>query len=616
MSKDIKATLEKDTLEKDTSVSIANVSFAIMRLIKDAPYQKMWAREVLKNAIDATAQYIASNKIESPVPIRVRALRVNELFNDLNTTNYKLSFLNYGGLTAHELCSATDLFSSVGKTQSDSDNFGVGMKVTLANFTDILMISYKEDIANYVLLGIEKKELKRINNVQNCTDWVKSQAEYRGYDLDHEWTEIILMGKESAPEQNTFTHTLGSDKDKESANHVISKVFTRFVDIPENIEIYFANGDDEGNRIHGCGPTAFKNGIKFKTKEQVWDDAKNKVPECLKISVPGKDGNIYHYYYDAPADNGQHATHGFSDRFGNTNFVSLIWGKYNDRERYDVLDLTKWKRVATRLGILSDHKCFKIDVELPYEQYDTTTYRNELKLKGNESDDPIRYRDFINGIEENFPAKIVEKIRHHNQKATPEDIGDRIREHVKEHYADYPLPGSNVKDDVTVVKFVKSETSTFVPSPRPRPTSRPRPKVFVSEQIDTPKFVADHNLPSFADFNDNGASNQDVIYYNPEHKVVYGLFAKVKDEFIEDVHAATKTEACELLKVKIGAKIVFCKGQIDSDWFDNDTYRNITTSTALTIDALQSADLVPHLRKFAKQKQTEFENFGLQKEPA
>jgi len=595
----------------DTSVGIDNVPFAIMRLIKDAPYQTMWVRELLKNSIEATQQYITNHKIEKPVPIRVRALKVNDLFYGWDTTNYKLSFLNYGGMTGKELRDATNLFSSVGKTQSDHDNFGVGMKVTLANFTDILMISYKEGIANYVLVGLEGNRLMRFNDIQNCTDWVESQAEYRGYDLDHDWTEVIIMGK-TDPKQNTFTHTFGSNKSKQSSNHVIHKAFSRFVDIPENIDIYFANGDKAEDTVHGSGRSAWgKNGIKFQTKEQVWDNAKTKVPECFKISVKGEDDNIYHYYYDAAADSGDPATEGFGSRYGNTHFVSLIWGKHNDKERYDVNYIDKWKRIATRLGIYADHKHFKVDVELPYNQYTTTTYRNELKLIDSESDDAIGYRDFIKGIEENFPDEIVEKIRQHNQKATPEDIQDRIREYLKENYNEFPLPGSSVKGDTVA----KPKASNKKPVPK-KASGRPRPKVFAPVQIGTPKFVADHNLPSFVEFNDNGASNQDVIYYNPEHKAVDALFARIQDEFVEDVHAAIRTEACELLKVKIGAKIVFAKGQLDSDWFDNDTYRNITTSTALTFDALQSEGLVPYLRKFGKQKQTEFENFGLSNEAA
>jgi len=287
---------------KTTPVGIKNVPFGIMRFIKDAPYYEMWVREPLKNCIEATRDYIAVHNIKKPAKIKIRALKVNGLFEDFDTTNYKLSFLNYKGLTGTELRTATELFSSVDKTQSDHDNFGVGEKVVLANFTDILKISYKNKIAHYTYLGIYNGEFVRLNDVQECTDWVKEQAEYRGYDMDHDWTETIIMGKD--PKVNTFLNVFGADKPQQPKNHVIYKAFTRFVDIPAGIEIVFESGESNDSTVHGAGPGSRTNGLTFETREQKWEKALKNNPDCFSISKDAQDGNTYIYYYDAPNDVG------------------------------------------------------------------------------------------------------------------------------------------------------------------------------------------------------------------------------------------------------------------------------------------------------------------------
>jgi hypothetical protein len=75
-------------------------------LVKDHP-KWMWYREAIQNAIESTQSYVTAKKIEIPVDINVRTLDLVDLIQEIkddNTTydvfKNKLSFLNYGGMTA------------------------------------------------------------------------------------------------------------------------------------------------------------------------------------------------------------------------------------------------------------------------------------------------------------------------------------------------------------------------------------------------------------------------------------------------------------------------------------------------------------------------------------
>ena len=608
----------------NTNVGIKNVAFAIMRFIKDAPYHEMWLREPLKNCIEATRDYIAVHDIKKPAKIKIRALRVNGLFEDAETTNYKLSFLNYKGLTGAELRTATELFSSVDKTQSNHDNFGVGEKVVLANFTDTLKISYKNKKAHYTCLGIYNDQFVRLNDVQDCTEWVQAQAEYRGYDLDHDWTETIIMGKDY--KVNTFLNVFGADKPQQPKNHVILKAFTRFVDIPAGVEIVFENGESNDSTVHGAGRESRTHGLTFETREQKWEKALKNNPNCFSIPVDAQDGNTYIYYYDAPNDVGNSELEGTSSSHGNPNFVSLIWGKHNDKERYDVLSGDKWKRVASQLGLYIDHKFFKVDVILPYDRYDPTTYRNAIKPKNAQSDDAVGYKDFIQGIRDNIPAEWAEKIKEHNQKAHHSNIEDRIKDRLNDFHINEPV-NTTLTNTGTVTSQsgggggilgggggggVTSGPGTGKNKPKKSSTnSGPKPKTFRSVAPMVPTFVEDIGIKGFAQYTPEGLDGKDVVYYNPEHQYVNTLFNKVENIVDECIWGDVRKEAIDLINTELGVKICIAQAQLQTDWFDRETFTAITTDTALTFDVLQRLDsLVDPLREFAKKKQKEHENIG------
>ena len=126
-----------------------------------------------------------------------------------------------------------------------------------------------------------------------------------------------------------------------------------------------------------------------------------------------------------------------------------------------------------------------------------------------------------------------------------------------------------------------------------------------------PTFVEDIGIKGFAQYTPEGLDGKDVVYYNPEHQYVNTLFNKVENIVDECIWGDVRKEAIDLINTELGVKICIAQAQLQTDWFDRETFTAITTDTALTFDVLQRLDsLVDPLREFAKKKQKEHENIG------
>jgi hypothetical protein len=593
----------------DTKIRIANPDFAILRQINEAPFKKMWVRELLRNCIEATINYKKSHTIDIPTPIKVRALKLNDFFGPGTFSGYKVSFLNYGGMTGGDLRLATNFYSSVGKTQSDRDNYGVGAKLMTMGFGQTIFITYKKGIASTAMLAIENGAPTRLGDIIECTDWVKENAESRGYDLDHDWTEVILYGKED--KQDTFKHPYGTDLNKQESNvHLIRQAFDRFYDIPEGIEILF---ETRQYPVHSKGKT-YPSGVKLSTYDIEFNSKViQKYPNAFSKKVSLEDGTELVYYYDPKKDtDNQPASYGYISPYCESVAKSyLVWGKVNERECYSLVDMKKWQRFATQLGILVDHKCFKVDVILPYQKYKSTTYRdNLLPIDAFGDNTPVEYKDFLLDVKNNMPDEWVEKIKEHNATRRTENIDDRIKQHMAEYYGDFRFDGVAGKklNGTTETRSPSKNKQSKKASSKLRPRPNPNRKAG-AVTVSTPEFVENPDIAGnfFVSYVDAGYGSRDTIYYNPLHKSVDQFFNKIvfEDDADPEVISAVRHEACELLKVKVGAKIIFAKSQKNSDWFDDDTFTAVTKASSLQLDVLQNELLIPSLRKFKSEKEKE-----------
>jgi hypothetical protein len=182
------------------------------------------------------------------------------------------------------------------------DNFGIGFKATCLTWTDLMFITRKNGKSYMVKLGLNReKNVIGSSDIIEFSDWVDYYEVKREYPIGHDFTEVILLGKDGDIKQNTFNYPYGSDTNREASNALISSIYRRFVTIPENIVLRFDSGTkiNGGLTTHNTSWSAYNNGIIFNTWTQCWDRAKN--DECIyELAEDVSTGIKYHYYYDAP----------------------------------------------------------------------------------------------------------------------------------------------------------------------------------------------------------------------------------------------------------------------------------------------------------------------------
>ena len=617
-------------------VGISNPSFAIKQMISQVNYKLMWFREMIKNALEATETYIKQHpELKTPARIKIRALKIHDLYQGF--TGFKFSVLNFGGMSDLELIRAIELFCQVDKVQDALENFGVGMKITLSRFSDVMIITYKNYTAHYVIFGLDDDSgLVIKKEVTEVTDWVIDNQEHRGYDLDHDWTEVILLGKgPNHLTQNTLTHTFDPDKKVTGAKtHALKGLFERFVDIPNNIEIVFEAGENGDATPHNGG---VKSGnLIFKSKDVLWDNGLQQYPNCGAFVEEWQDPNLgakVYLRYDAPKDKDQRPMSSYSEdrQATSSDFVSLIWGKPGERERYDIVQGDRWKTVASQMGIFNDYEHFAIDIELPFSDYRPTTDRSGLRpavFDMNEGNEEVKYKDFVDLARDAIKASptFMEKILEHNRKNPPRSLDEMMKELLddyyegqqllisgnthtrpKEPYSEHVLKCPECKKlgvDTVMPKGTKKCEVCGYERKRKVDPRLPEDKETATPLL--PEFVPDTSLGQmFARFTDSGGGERDKIFVNVDHKAVQKLQNLViLDGYYmslpPDILGKIKQHALDLLQVNAGITAVIAKIRLKNDeWFDLKTFDALTSPEAFTFQSYQSEHLVDRLKKFA-----------------
>jgi len=633
-------------------IGIARPDFAIASIIRGIKFRIVWFREMMRNALEATEKYYKENpNLTIPIRIKVRAKQLLGLFADY--TAPKLSVLNLGGMTRFELVQAIQLFCEVDKVQDFLRNFGIGMKVTLCRFSDVLIITYKNGSAHYLVIGLDDTGgLVILKDIEEITDWAHDNSEHRGYDMQHNWTEVILLGKgPNKLTQNTLTHTFDADQGIAKI-HVLKSMFERFVDMPKAIDVVFEAGTSGDTTPHNGG---VKSGnVIFKTKEVLWDNGMGEYPNCKarKETIIHKDTGIkVTLTYDAPIDPTNGNTEVMSSYSENrqatsSDFVSLIWGDAGMRERYDIIDAKRWKRLASDLGIYNDYQHFKIDVELPYNEYEPSQDRSKLQkrtFRYTDEDPQVSFKDFVEIIKEvmQYPEAewFFKFVQEHNAKAQPVDRDDLIRKWLQEYFKDMKLlkdymkqqkkenSGNNKNNGTLDIDFSTevlkcpkcraNGVTTAMPKGQKTCTvcgyerkhiqnNKPKSAEEILNETPLPEFRdAPHLAEYFASYTHNSAG-RDTLQTNPTHKSIDKLLACSLEGELQKLDSENKDklrmEAYKLLQVQAGVTTVIAQARQQFDeWFSAQTFDSITSDEHYTFESYQSQGLVEHVKKKGKE---------------
>jgi hypothetical protein len=621
-------------------VGIKNTDLTIQHLCQGAQAW-MYPRELYVNAQESSERYILDKSPTVPVKIYIGALSVNDLLvdesgNELAFTKPKLRVLNLGGMTADELYEATKMSSSVNKTQSEDDNFGIGMKITITKWSDILYITRKNSKSHMCVLGMRNNQLVRIVPVTACNKWVDAQNIARGYFEveDHDFTEIILLGKnwrddntlvqpyEGAPNTHTF---------------FLNQLYKRIVNIPNNIDVVSQQGSngyatklgDKRDTAHSTDDNFY-----FKPFDFCFDKMKNENKECLHESpITLDDGTKIHFYYNAPhGDKGNPASWGSSHAINGRTFSAIIWGKDGHQEYFDVAEGNRWRGLASRLGVISGFQHFSVFVELPFHLYKMGWSRDHVVKKGDNDAKKIEFENYIDQIRSVLPDAIKEKISEHNSAAERNTSLDDILRKKLEEYRDLLLSGKSTmagngslsgtgasviaprkpKDGITPIPVIPKISKTIpdvIKKVKPALNSKYREDFDLEASVfaDIPEVTvlweeAQINelemQNTFARFTSGGGTNgRDRIDVNPHHNVVDYLLSKVEFNH-ETIGHLARRQALKLLEIKIALSVIMAK----SDWKNPDTqftkedFDAMVKDSVLTLQARQCIDQLKELR--------------------
>lgn len=520
-------------------INIDNTGIITSLLVKDHP-EWMWYREAIQNAIEASKSYISQKNIES-AEIKIRKLNLKDLIaqNGHSTYKNKLSILNLGGMSATELNKAVQL-GGTGKTASLNGNFGVGIKTSVLNWSDLVIITYKNGIGHFVWLGKEYTNgadfvIKAFSGdpfslVEECTSWIIQNAVSRSYDLNHDFTEVIILGKEL--NQDTYLHTFGfgptgEDLKKVNANHIRENICKRYFRIPENIKIKI---DPSANNEASKGNT-----ITFMTFLESFEKVQTN-PKIAKSSNPPRsetvttvDGINIHYFWDSPCGDEYSLSNIPSTRLYDQSSWSVAFSGFVWRDEiYDphVNTHRKWKTVAFRLGIQDNFNYFRIFVELPDRMVTTDKYRTDL-IAGTEKLE-FDSDENLSMIQSHMPAWYKEKAKE-TKKELKTDLNDALQ-NLFARYSELnrPLIAKSLQNAGALAKRTQSPATNFNLPPAKKATKGSVQQQFKNPQFSQPdvpsiREASEHDIKQWQ-INDNfgyliekGDGGRDLLIYNPNY---------------------------------------------------------------------------------------------------
>lgn len=562
----------------------ANTGPQLSHIIKDHPKETA-VPEAVRNMIEAATAYKPNETVE----LKIRKLDIASGLigweepdgKIIDRFKNKLSFLNPGGMSASELTTAfTKVGSSVGKENSLDRNYGQGIRTSVLYWSELLCITYKNGVAHYVWLGkeelggndfqIEIKSADGTDMVQECTDWVVENAQEREYNLNEDFTEVILLGKEANPTQDTFLEPYGDNK-QQSTLWLRKAIYTRFWKMPDNVKLML-----HANVLSKDGTKKNTGYRDFMTFEEclAWDLPKadqRPQSEIVKVQEGPHRGARIHYFYDAPLGenyknpNAPYSTFKANDNgWGGGNISGIIL----KNEMYDVKsDSTQEQSSLIKLGIHKDHRNFKIMYELPQDAGYTYDMYRTVVLNGQE---PILFddEDVLQDIVDNMPKWFNDLVAETKIKSKI-DLNEAIKERLAAQKNLFnPLAGMTTNNK----GGMSGQTNSNTPSKPKQSTGKRKPLIkkntgkkygepVLPEIIPNPSVTE----PFFAKV--EGTRDNPSLFTNPEWKQLENLACQLD---IDDSRGRWYLRAKELLENEFTISAVI--------WWYNALSENIKTN--------------------------------------
>lgn len=371
------------------ALQIQEKTFLINRLIQQAPRQTL-IREFFKNCEESAAKAPSGHRIVRIYPVDIEGVR-------------KLAFWNTGpGMTDEQLKQATDLSSSIGKEMGLDQNYGIGAKVSgltvspegiryrsCRNGTVTqLVIGYDDELETYARFSFDIPGQPSATTI-DVTDICKSE----GYDVEFDWTEVVLYGEDA--EHDTVAEPLGRGR-RVDRSYIPTDIFRRFSSFAEGLEVRVDVSMTKGGGKDETGRTR-----QLKTLSDILD----KVGQSERITHEAS-GVSVHFIHDPKAETSSHTLSSRANAAAaSTTFCALV----HKGERYDFKTKKGWSSAAPNFGIPFGSKVLTVEIELADDMALPNQYRNGLTLPEDRSD--LLADDFTDIVRECIPDWVREIIK-------------------------------------------------------------------------------------------------------------------------------------------------------------------------------------------------------------
>ena len=545
-----------------TKLKVNNTDFLVASLIDRCP-NTMMLRELVMNAIEASSKA----KIKS-ILIRVSKWKGAE----------KLSIWNTGpGMTFNELRNACDISSSLNKTQSLDENFGMGAKVSSlkANKLGMRYRSCKDGKVAEVVMGLDHDTVTRkpfytrfdypeatttnFPDVADVTEAVKDE----GIDINEDWTEVVLFGNRE--NQNTVKSPFDNNP-KVPLRWIANALYQRFFKLPQGIKLVLEDGTNSrgGNRTF----EPFHERI-IRMSKEFKDDMRQETIET-------EDGLKINYYFDGEDITGGH---NYSYK-GNVASDIAFCGVVYKNEIYDFRGSNSWYVTSPKLGIPFGQRYISVTVELPD---DTPVipdgYRETIKWNDH-AKETVKIEEYAQIVREKLPEWLKEKIEKFSpKKSTSEDIQDKLRELLQNlnvisktllsSKEGKPVSESGERKVAHIREGVKRHSEPKKQNPnRPLTETRGKDNALKKPGVQIPSFIViytEDQLKDHPDLIGRGAKylpDTNEIYINMLYEPMQMMKVLLKKEFAskaeeEQVDNELTVVMEDIFKLKIGTAVVF-----------------------------------------------------------
>jgi hypothetical protein len=395
------------------ALRVANEAFLVSSTIERCP-KTMMLRELVVNAIEAASQ------AQGPKHVDIMSIRIDGV--------PKLCIRNAGrGMSAVELDRICDLASSLYKENSLDANFGMGAKVASlpSNKHGLRYRSCKDGSVSEVILcqrdgvygRLRRGEDANAAPIEVVDATAACQAE-GGYNLDADWTEVVLFG--NGANQNTVTDPYGGNPRMEP-DWLTKNLLLRFYRIPPDVVVRLSPdvlGGGHPRVMQTLGEAAAPTA-----------SAHNEPAQTETVRTPS--GIAIHYRYYPPAADAAHPASGPIPRPHAPGAPAHPYAigciVYKD-EIYDPRTDARWALDAPTYGIPFGAKFCAVFVELPDDYLvRPEAYRQFLRFRGGDQRQ-VFLHDFGQLVTSYLPAWLKAVIRAHGpqQEKFVNEIEDEL----------------------------------------------------------------------------------------------------------------------------------------------------------------------------------------------